>query len=62
MVLEKSDYLDHSFLLTVLEKFSFGTNFIHQEFFAINGDVTTQYFKLKKGAQQGDQVSADLFI
>ena len=52
------DYLDHSFLLTTLEKFGFGTNFIdwikiflnEQELCVINGGVTTQYVKRKKGA------------
>ena len=42
------DSLDHSFLLTILEKFSFGTKFIEwikiflndQESFVINGGVT----------------------
>ena len=62
------DSLDHSFLLTP-EKFSFGTNFINwikiflngQELCAINGSVTTQYFKLEKGTRQGGPVSAYLF-
>ena len=64
------DSLDHSFLLTTLENFGFGTNFIdwikillnEQESCVINGGVTTQYFKLEKGAQQGDSASAYLFI
>ena len=64
------DSLDHSFLITTLEKFGFGTNFIdwikiflnEQESCVINGGVTTQYFKLEKGARQGDPVSAYLFI
>ena len=64
------DSLDYSFLLTVLEKFGFGTNFIdwikiflnEQESCVINGGVTTKYFKLEKGVQQGDPVSAYLFI
>ena len=55
---------DHSFLLIKLEKFCFGTNFIDwikifsndQELCVINGGVTPQYFKLEKGAQQGDPV------
>ena len=42
--------LDHKFLLCVLKKFGFGDNFI------------TQYFTLKKGAQQVDPISAYLFI
>ena len=55
------DSLGHSFLLTTLEKFGFGTNFIdwikiflnEQESCVINGGVTTQYFKLEKGARKG---------
>ena len=51
-------------LLIKLEKFCFGTNFIDwikifsndQELCVINGGVTPQYFKLEKGAQQGDPV------
>ena len=64
------DSLDHSFLLTTLEKFSFGTNFIDSiEIFSnepescvVNGGVTSQYFKSEKGVQKGDPVSAYLFI
>ena len=64
------DSIDHSFLLITFEKFGFGTNFIdwikiflnEQESCVINGGVTTQYFKLEKGARQGDPVSAYLFI
>ena len=64
------DSLDHSFLLTTLGKFGFGTDFIdwieiflnYQESCVINGGVTTQYFKLEKSARQGDPVSAYLFI
>ena len=64
------DSLDHRFLLTTLEKVGFGTNFIDwikiflskQKSCVINGGVTTQYFKLENGAQQGDPVSAYLFI
>ena len=62
--------LNHSFLLTTLEKFGFRTNLIDwikvflndQESCVINKDVTTQYLKLEKDAQQGDPVSAYLFI
>ena len=49
------DSLEHSFLITTLEKWGFGTNFIdwikiflnEQELCVTNGGVTTQYFKLK---------------
>ena len=58
------DSLDHSFLLTTLEKFGFGTNFINwikiflneQELCVMNGGVTTQYFKLEKRPRQGGPV------
>ena len=33
-----------------------------QESCVINGGVTTQYFRLKRGAHQGDPISAYLFI
>ena len=71
MDIEKAfDSLDHNFLLTVLEKIGFGNNFIswikvllsNQESCVINGGSTTNYFKLKRGARQGDPISAYLFI
>ena len=71
MDIEKAfDTLDHNFLLTVLEKIGFGKNFIswikiilaNQESCVINGGSTTKYFKLEKGARQGDPISAYLFI
>ena len=54
------DSLNHIFLLTTLEKFGFGTNFIDwmkvflndQESCVTNGGVTIQHFKLEKGARQ----------
>ena len=71
MDIEKAfDTLDHNFLLTVLEKIGFGKNFIswikiilaNQESCVISGGSTTKYFKLEKGARQGDPISAYLFI
>ena len=64
------DSLDYDFLVTALNKFGFGSNFISwiklllngQQSCVINGDNTTPYFNLKKGACQGDPVSAYLFI
>ena len=35
---------------------------IDQKSCVINGDVTTQYFKLEKGARQGDSAPAYWFI
>ena len=64
------DSLDHTFLISALEKFGFGKTsidwikifFNDQESCVINGGITTKYVKLEKGAQQGDPVSAYLFI
>lgn len=62
--------LDLSFLLTILEKFAFGTNFIDwvktflndQQLYVINRGATTKYFQLEKSLQQEDPISAHLFI
>ena len=71
MDIEKAfDSLDDDFLVNVLNKFSFGSNFISwiklllnsQQSCVINGGITTPYFNLEKGARQGDPVSAYLFI
>ena len=71
MDVEKAfDSLDHKFLISVLEKFGFGQNFIswveiilkNQESCVINGGTTTKYFKLNRGARQGDPISVYLFI
>ena len=63
------DSLDHKFLISVLKKFGLGQNFIslveiilkNQGSFVINGGTTTKYFKLNRGARQGDPISAYLF-
>ena len=71
MDLEKAfGSLDHGFLLYILKKIGFGDNFItrikillnDQQSWVINGGFATQYFTLKKGARQGDPISACLFI
>ena len=71
MDIEKAfDSLSHSFLILVLKRFGFGEKFIDwvnillkdQESCIINGGHTTKYFKLEKGARQGDPISAYLFI
>ena len=71
MDVEKTfDSLDHKFLISVLKKFGFGQNFIswieiilkNQESCVVNGRTTTKYFKLNRGARQGDPISAYLFI
>ena len=57
--IEKSfDSLDHTFLISVLEKFGFGKTFIdwieiflnEQESCVLNGGITKKYFKLEKSA------------
>ena len=71
MDIEKAfDTLDHNFLISTLEKYGFGQNFIlwvqilpsDQESCIINGDKTTKYFMLARGARQGYPISAFLFI
>ena len=62
--------LDCKFLISVLKKFGFGQNSIswvelileNQESCVSNGGKTTKYFKLNRGACQGDPISAYLFI
>ena len=71
MDVEKAfDSMDHGFLLEVLKTFGFGENFIdwikivltNQESCVMNGGNSTGYFKLERGARQGDPISAYLFI
>ena len=58
------------FLISVLKKFGFGQKFIsrikiilkYYESRVINDGTTAKYFKLGRGAYQGDPISADLFI
>ena len=63
MDIEKSfDCLDDNFLISALRKYGF-KNFIswvkillrNQESYFLNGDTTTKYFLLGRGARQGDQ-------
>ena len=64
------DSLHHKFLISVLKKIGFGQNIIswieiilkNQESYVTNGKITTKYFKLNRGARQGDPISAYLFI
>ena len=62
--------MDHYFLISALEKYGFGKNFIswvkvllkNQESSLRNGGTTTKYFLLGRRACQGDPISAYLFI
>ena len=71
MDIEKAfNSLDHDFLVTVLSKFGFGSNFISwikmplnsQQSCVINGGSTTLNFNLERGDGQGHPVSTCLFI
>ena len=64
------DSVNHHFLIAILGKIGFRTEFIewikallnNQESCVINGGKTSKYFKLKRGTRQGDPISAYLFI
>ena len=67
MDVEKAfDSLDHKVLVSVLKKIGFGQNFIswkeiilkNQESCVISSGTTAKYFKLSRGARQGDPISA----
>ena len=69
--LEKAfDSIDHTFLMSCLKKYGFGSKFLQwvnillnkNESCVINGGTTTKYFKLERGARQGDPIAAYLFI
>ena len=71
MDIEKAfESFDHDFLSSVLRKFGFGKNFItwieillkDQLSCVINGETTTQYFNLERGARQGDPIFSYFFI
>ena len=62
--------VDHLFLVALLEKLSFGIEFIewikillnNQESCVSNGGKTSKYFKLERQTRQGDPISVDLLI
>ena len=64
------DSVNHCFSLQILRKFRFEVDFVgwiktilkNQESCIINGGKTTKYFKLERGAQQEDPISAYLLI
>ena len=64
------DSLNHNFVLESCQKFGIPDNMLNwikilltnQESCVINGGTTTQYFKLERGARQGDPIAAYLFI
>ena len=64
------DSIDHTFLLSCLQKYGFGPNFLKwvkillnkNESCVINGGTTTKYFSLSRGARQGDPIAAYFFI
>ena len=72
MDIEKAfDSLDHNFLISVLEKYGSGKNFIswvkilsknYKKLCVLNGGTITKYFLLLRGSRQGDPISAYLFI
>ena len=66
---KRFDCLDDNFLISALRKYGF-KNFIswvkillrNQESHFLNGDTTTKYFLLGRGARQGDPISAYFII
>ena len=64
------DSLDHNFLISILEKYGFGQNFIlwvkillnDQELCVINGGKTTKYFMLGRGACQGEILALEILF
>ena len=58
------DSVDHSFLISTLERYGFGNRFLKWVKILLKNHAgnTTKYFKLEKGTRQGDPISAYLLI
>ena len=64
------DSINHHFLIAILEKISFGTEFIewikvllnNQESCVINGGKTSKYFELERGTRMRNPISDYIFI
>ena len=64
------DSLDHTFVISVLNNFGLGNNFVScietfiskQESYAINGGNTTLYFHPERRTRQGDHILTYIFI
>ena len=69
LILEMNSTLNHLFLIAILEKIGFGTEFIkclkvllnNQERRVINKGITSKYFPLERGTQASEPIPIYLF-